>query len=99
MSLGSEVIRNYCIFQRDLFKYSTRFATHSSSAVAVSLDVNVLLPLLKLLLEACLQTPGIVEGSISLPFSFAAAIPLVISWKSYTPTGSKFLKLSFLHKY
>ena len=59
MSHGSEVIRNSIIPSKELdfqISYSS-----SSTAVAISLGINILLPLLDLPAELGIQTPGIVE--------------------------------------
>ena len=40
-----------------------------------------------------------VEIAYHLHSVLAAAVPLVTSMSSYTPTGSKMFELSFLHEY
>ena len=58
----------------------------------------MLLSLMRLLSESCLLTEELlkfVEVAYHLHWIFAAVVLLVRSLKSYTPTGSKFLKVKF----
>ena len=94
MSLCSEVMRNYYTLQRD---HSEELGLRSSSAVAISLGINMLLPLLDLLAKLNLLTQELlkfIEVVHHFHRIFAAAVSFVMSLKSYTPTGSNFFLLS-----